>query len=85
MLGFRIRRGVEEIIHLKKDFFFLLSRVVRSSRLSCYLSQPIPLCECVCVCAYVFVSDSTCAHVCAWMGQEAALSCMDLLLKFEQF
>lgn len=43
------------------------------------------LCECVYVCVHTHVCESMCKYVCAQMGQEAALSRMDLLLKFEQF
>ena len=52
--------------------------VTKRIELLSFSTKPF-VCVCVCVCTCM------CKYLGAGMGQEAALSCMDLLLKFEQF
>ncbi len=62
--------------------------VIKQIELLSFSTKPfVGVCVCVfvCVCACTCMCESMCKYLQARMGQEAALSRMDLLLKFEQF
>lgn len=58
--------------------------VIKQIGLLSFSTKPFMV-VCICVCVHSHVCETICKYVCAQMGQEAALSRMDLLLKFEQF